>query len=92
MSYQRSHHTISEGAGDDVSAAVVGEHAGGNPLFIEAVSRAMRDAEADGMGLTHFDILTVEAAIQSRLDQLADGHKDVSKYASVYGQTFFENP
>jgi class 3 adenylate cyclase/tetratricopeptide (TPR) repeat protein len=82
-------------------AAVVRERAEGNPLFIEQLTYAMRDAGqivvdsgevrvAPGVPDLETSITpdTVQRVITSRLDQLPPGEAMTAKVASVIGQRF----
>jgi len=85
-------------AGRELPAALIAalaEQTAGNPLFVEQIVLALRDAgqlarvsalgsEADDLPLP----LTVEAAVQSRLDHLPAQEKDLCKRAAVIGRAF----
>ncbi|HEV8323918.1 MAG TPA: protein kinase [Myxococcota bacterium] len=61
------------------------ERAAGNPYFAEELSLAVREG-ADPAALP----LTVEGAVQARLDQLGAREKDTLKRAAVLGRWFWE--
>ena len=67
------------------------EHAGGNPLFVEEIAQSVAagDYDASGSGQRFRLPLTVEEAIQARLDALEPSDKDTVKLASVFGVSFF---
>jgi len=73
---------------DELVQAVV-ERSGGNPLFVEQLVLALRDA-----GLADADVaelplpLSVEAAVQARLDALSPAEKELCKRAAVLGRPF----
>ncbi len=82
-------------------AAIIRQRAEGNPLFIEQLTYAMRDAGqivvdsgqvgvAPGVGDLETSITpdTVQRVITSRLDQLPPGEAMTAKVASVIGQRF----
>lgn len=76
-------------------AASLAERTAGNPLFVEQIVAALRDAGsltrgAEGAGEpTELPLpLTVEAAVQSRLDHLPAQEKDLCKRAAVLGRAF----
>ncbi len=67
----------------------IAERTGGHPLFVEQVvlelaERAELDAEVVALPTT----LTIEAAVQARIDQLPAVEKDACKRASVLGRAF----
>ena len=70
------------------------EHTGGNPFFITEVARYVAD-RIEKWGPEAFDPaayalpLTVEAAVQSRLDHLDRLDKDLLKRASIFGDRFW---
>jgi tetratricopeptide (TPR) repeat protein len=65
------------------------EHTGGNPLFVEQLVRALPlDASLD-TALTALPLpLTVEAAVQSRLDHLPSAEKELCKRAALFERAF----
>ncbi len=68
-------------------------HTGGNPLFIEQIIASLRaTSNADGSALDiqgDFPLpLTVEAAVQSRLDHLNPIEKEICKHASLFFDRF----
>ena len=79
-------------AGREITPAVakkIAERTGGNPLFVEQVvlelaERELLDSPPDELPLP----LTVEAAIQSRLDHLPLVEKTTCKRASILGRPF----
>ena len=73
---------------------VVAEHSGGNPFFVieivEHVVKRIRTFGREAFDESAFVLpLTVEAAVQSRLDHLDPAEKDLLKRASVLGQRFW---
>jgi predicted ATPase len=58
----------------------------GNPLFIEQMALALREQQGEP-GRVPVPV-TVEAALQARLDHLPDAARDVCKRASVLGRPF----
>ncbi len=65
-------------------------HTGGNPLFVEQIALATSGGDFDGSSTQTFHLpLTVEEAIQTRLDHLEAGDKDAVKMASVFGVRFW---
>ncbi|MEC8025197.1 MAG: protein kinase [Myxococcota bacterium] len=78
---------------DDVVEAIAA-HAGGNPFFICEIVRSvairfLKDG-VDGFDPEAFTLpMTVEGAVQSRLDHLDVGSKDLMKRASVFGSRFW---
>lgn len=64
------------------------ERTGGNPLFVEqivgALGPCLDDASADDWPLP----LTVEAAVQSRLDHLPSSEKELAKRAAIFDRPF----
>jgi tetratricopeptide (TPR) repeat protein len=79
-------------AGREVPEPVVraiAERTAGNPLFIREIVLELRDRGLLDGGLDDLPLpLTVEAAVQSRLDHLPAREKDVCKRAAVYGRQF----
>ncbi len=83
-------------AGEEITprwARLLAERTGGNPLFVEHVSRALRERgelEHESTHDTAVDRLpvpfTVEAAIQARFDELGDHGREASRIASVFGR------
>ncbi len=75
---------LPERARDDADR--VADAAGGNPFFLEEVSRAI----GEGAGELAPDGLpdTVQAAIAARMDQLPENEKRVLQHAGVLGHTF----
>ena len=69
---------------DDAAAERVATHAGGNPLFLWELANAVRRGPGGDVPLP----LTVEEAVQSRLDHLSTEDKDLLKRASVFGLRF----
>jgi tetratricopeptide (TPR) repeat protein len=85
----------------DPVAAIIRQRAEGNPLFIEQLTYAMRDAgqivvDSGQVGVapgvadlgTSMTPDTVQRVITSRLDQLPPGEAMTAKVASVIGQRF----
>jgi predicted ATPase len=77
-----------------IAAALV-DHAGGNPFFISAIVEHVADAYRrggdDALDPNAFALpLTVEGAIQSRLDHLGSSDKDLLKRAAAFGVRFWE--
>jgi tetratricopeptide (TPR) repeat protein len=77
-----------------IAAALV-EQAGGNPFFISAivehVADAFRRGGDDALDPNAFVLpLTVEGAIQARLDHLPSSDKDLLKRAAAFGVRFWE--
>ncbi|MBT9556760.1 MAG: protein kinase [Myxococcales bacterium] len=77
-----------------IAAALV-EHAGGNPFFISAIVEHVADAYRrggdDALDPNAFALpLTVEGAIQARLDHLPSSDKDLLKRAAAFGVRFWE--
>jgi class 3 adenylate cyclase/predicted ATPase len=85
----------------DRVAATIHARAEGNPLFVEELAYALRDAgvivitgdncrlAAAGAELSDVDITgTVQAAITSRIDRLAPAQQLILKVASVIGRVF----
>ncbi|MEO0326207.1 MAG: protein kinase, partial [Myxococcota bacterium] len=72
---------------DEVLGTIV-QRAEGNPLFVEHMVMALRhDAGASGAEEAPLPI-TVEAAVQSRLQQLAEVERELLKRASLFVPTF----
>ena len=73
----------------DSLVSVLAERTGGNPLFVEQIVRALVDENDDAAEVRDLPLpLTVEAAVQSRLDQLPAFEKALTKRASVFGRPF----
>lgn len=71
-------------------AEQVAAHVGGNPLFLEEIARAVAGGQYDSKVTASFRLpITVEEAIQARLDHLAATDKDLVKRASVFGVCFW---
>jgi tetratricopeptide (TPR) repeat protein len=73
--------------------ATLAERTAGNPLFVEQIVLALRDegrlSESSARELDDLPLpLTVEAAVQSRLDHLPAQEKDLCKRAAVLGRPF----
>jgi tetratricopeptide (TPR) repeat protein len=73
--------------------ARLAQHTGGNPLFVEQIVSAMREEEAPleepVEDATDWPLpLTVEGAVQSRLDQLPDEERELCKRSSVFSRPF----
>ncbi len=66
-------------AGDGTDGA---ERAGGNPLFIIELSRARARSRAEEIPMT------IQAAIEARLDELEPSDRELLQRASVAGETF----
>ena len=79
-------------AGGPVAKALeerVVERTGGNPLFLEQIVGELRDSSALGSDPAALPIpLSVEAAVQSRLDHLPPPEKEACKRAAVLGRPF----
>ncbi|MFT5432476.1 MAG: tetratricopeptide (TPR) repeat protein [Myxococcota bacterium] len=80
---------VTAGVSESAAAAIV-SHAGGNPLFLEEIAREMSghlspDFDSDDFAMP----LTVEEAVQSRLDHLGDSDKGIVKCAAVFGTRFW---
>lgn len=85
--------TLAEQLGEQV-ISVLAEHSGGNPFFVveiaEQVAKRARAFGREGFDPEAFVLpLTVEAAVQSRLDHLQARDKDLLKRASVVGDRFW---
>lgn len=68
------------------------ERTGGSPLFVEQIVTALKsegrlDTEQEDLPLP----LTVEAAVQSRLDHLESEEKEACRRCSVFGRPFFQH-
>jgi len=74
----------------DSVVAMLSERTGGNPLFVEQIVRALVDeGDGDGAEVRALPLpLTVEAAVQSRLDHLPAFEKTLVRRASVFGRPF----
>ena len=71
------------------AAAALAERTAGNPLFVEQLALAMReegmsDGDVAGVPLP----LTVEAAVQGRLDHLPAQEKELCRRAAIFDGTF----
>jgi eukaryotic-like serine/threonine-protein kinase len=67
----------------------VTDRTAGHPLFVEQIVLELKDRDLlDREGVELPVTLTVEAAVQSRLDHLPPGEKDACKRASVLGRPF----
>jgi eukaryotic-like serine/threonine-protein kinase len=79
-------------AGRALSPALVRalhDRTGGNPLFVEQIVNALaQDGKLDDAPEQLPLPLTVEAAVQSRLDQLSAEERDLLKSASILGRPF----
>ncbi len=66
------------------------ERTGGNPLFVEQLVRSLLDRDVlDGLDLDRLPLpLSVEAAVQSRLDHLPAAEKELLKRAAVISREF----
>lgn len=81
-----------EVAGRELSIPLVtaiAARSGGNPLFVEQLVKAVEargalDASPDELPLP----VSVEAAVQSRLDHLPPDEKELCRRASVFGRSF----
>jgi len=65
---------------------VLADRTAGNPFFVEQIVLQARDTGADPESLP----LTVEAAVQARLDHLPPAEKETCKRASVLGRIFWQ--
>ncbi|MCC6623925.1 MAG: protein kinase [Deltaproteobacteria bacterium] len=66
------------------------QHTTGNPLFVEQIVGALDEAQiaaSEGGALPL--PLSVRAAVQSRLDQLEPGEKELGKAAAIFDRAFF---
>ena len=80
---------VAAGVEEEVARAI-SDHAGGNPLFLEEIAEATRAGRFDSTASGVFRLpLTVEEAVQARLDHLAPLDKDLIKRASVFGIRFW---
>jgi tetratricopeptide (TPR) repeat protein len=67
------------------------ERTGGNPLFIEQITAALvAEGRLDDPGELPLP-LTVEAAVQSRVDQLDAQEKDACRRCSIFGRPFYHH-
>jgi tetratricopeptide (TPR) repeat protein len=67
----------------------IAEHTSGNPLFVEQIVLTLRDRKELGPQVRDLPLpISVEAAIQSRLDHLSADEKELCKRASVLGRPF----
>jgi len=76
-------------AGRPISASLarrLAEHTGGNPLFVEHTVRALGAGEESEEALPL--PVTVEAAVQSRLDHLPSAEKELLKRAAIFERAF----
>ena len=67
------------------------ERSGGNPFYIEAMVRTIRDEGygADGQELSGLDVpTTVQGLVQARLDSLPDAERLAAQQAAVAGRDF----
>jgi tetratricopeptide (TPR) repeat protein len=65
------------------------DRTGGNPFFVEQIVRELSESHSlDGTVETLPIPLTVEGAVQSRLDHLPPAEKQLCKHAAVLGRTF----
>ncbi len=65
------------------------ERAAGNPLFVEQIVLAMREEKLLDQPLDRLPLpLTVEAAVQGRLDHLPSAEKDLCKRAALFARPF----
>jgi class 3 adenylate cyclase/tetratricopeptide (TPR) repeat protein len=74
-------------AGDDLPAAQIAaiiERAGGNPLFVQELVAATREADHDVAALPE----SVEGVVTTRIDSLAPGDRALLRWASVLGASF----
>lgn len=85
------HELASALAGRPVAPALarrLADRTGGNPLFVEQIVRALdldlSDASEEVLPLP----LTVEAAVQSRLDHLPSAEKELVKRAAIFERAF----
>jgi tetratricopeptide (TPR) repeat protein len=70
----------------------VADRSGGNPLFVEQIVLALDEDGLLDAAETELPLpLTVEAAVQARLDHLPAAEKDLCKRASVLGRPFAED-
>ncbi len=74
---------------DDVARALA-ERTAGNPFFVEQIVLDLRDRGGLDVSATGLPLpMTVEAAVQARLDHLPRPEKEASKRAAVFGRTFW---
>jgi len=67
----------------------IGERCGGNPLFVEQTVAELLSREFFTDTTEDFPLpLTVEAAVQSRLDHLPPLERSLCRYAAVLGRSF----
>ncbi|MFO0757865.1 MAG: protein kinase [Byssovorax sp.] len=70
-------------------ARALAERTAGHPLFVEQIVRELKDhGQLEGEVGELPMPLTVEAAVQSRLDHLPPAEKDACKRASIFGRPF----
>jgi|GEM_PF-4194476 serine/threonine protein kinase/tetratricopeptide (TPR) repeat protein len=76
---------------DAATAAKVAEHAAGNPLFVLEIVGALQACQADeSYNPERFSLpMTIEEAVQVRIDHLDPDDKDLIKRASVLGDRFW---
>ncbi len=75
---------------DEPIGDLVARQSGGNPLFVEEIVNAVETGDHDAETTIGFRMpLTMEAAIQARLDHLPPEDKDLVKIASVFGVRFY---
>ncbi len=73
---------------DAVTNAVM-ERTGGNPFFVEQIVTELKERDLLDKGPEDLPLpLTVEAAVQSRLDHLPRHEKELCKRAAIYGRPF----
>ncbi len=70
------------------TVSAIHERTQGNPFFVQQIVLALADRGAAEPGAELPLPLTVEAAVQSRLDQLPASEKDLCKRAAIYGRPF----
>ena len=65
------------------------DHTGGNPFFVEQIVMTLRDKQLVASALETLPMpSTVEAAVQSRFDQLLPGEKEICKKAAILRRPF----
>ena len=81
--------TVAGHALSDALVRTIVERTGGNPLFVEQIALELRDVASAGTEPSLLPLpLTVEAAVQSRLDHLQPAEKELCKRAAVLGRAF----
>lgn len=66
------------------------QHTQGNPFFVEQIVAALTQKGWSSNELSSFPLpLTVQAAVQSRLDHLSSDEKRLCRIASVIGRAFY---